>query len=147
MNNIQHYNNLSRDDLYAIIYLRNEVFIVEQNCPYQDCDGKDQDAYHYTLKEDGLLIAYCRILKPGISYAEYAIGRVIIKASHRGQKLGRKMMLESMSYITDTLKGKSIRISAQAYLEKFYRDLGFKVVSEVYLEDDIPHIEMLFLIE
>ncbi len=139
---IVHYDELTKDELYRILELRNEVFVVEQNCSYQDCDGKDVDAYHLLLEENGL-VAYLRILKPGVYYPEYAIGRVLVKEKHRGKKYGKLIMNKGIDYIYKELGASTIRISAQSYLRKFYTSLGFEVVSDEYLEDDIPHLEML----
>lgn len=139
---IKHYHELSRDELYDILYLRCEVFVVEQNCPYQDCDGKDKTSDHYMVYDGKELIAYSRVLMPGEAYEEHAIGRVVIKASHRQRGLGKVMMSACIEHIR-AIGGHSIRISAQAYLKAFYESLGFVAVSDQYLEDDIPHLEML----
>jgi ElaA protein len=139
---IVHYDELTKDELYRILELRNEVFVVEQNCSYQDCDGKDVDAYHLLLEENGL-VAYLRILKPGVYYPEYAIGRVLVKEKHRDKNYGKLIMNKGIDYIYKELGASTIRISAQSYLRKFYTSLGFEVVSDEYLEDDIPHLEML----
>ncbi len=139
---IVHYDELTKDELYRILELRNEVFVVEQNCSYQDCDGKDVDAYHLLLEENGL-VAYLRILKPGVYYPEYAIGRVLVKEKHRDKNYGKLIMNKGIDYIYKELGASVIRISAQSYLRKFYTSLGFEVVSDEYLEDDIPHLEML----
>jgi ElaA protein len=139
---IVHYDELTKDELYRILELRNEVFVVEQNCSYQDCDGKDVDAYHLLLEENGL-VAYLRILKPGVYYPEYAIGRVLVKEKYRDNNYGKLIMNKGIDYIYKELGASVIRISAQSYLRKFYTSLGFEVVSDEYLEDDIPHLEML----
>lgn len=141
---ISHYDALTKDELYNILYLRNEVFIVEQKCPYQDCDGRDLDAYHLQYFDSDKLVGYLRILKPGVSYPEISIGRVLTKETHRHLKLGRLIMSESLQFIKEELAHCEIRISAQAYLEKFYQSLGFERSSENYLEDDIPHLEMFY---
>jgi ElaA protein len=140
------YEALTKDELYQILHLRNEVFVVEQACPYQDIDGKDLDAYHLLMFDDQQLIGYLRILKPGTSYEEASIGRVIIKKSHRDKRLGRVLMQESIDFVQNELNLQTLRISAQCYLEKFYTSLGFARVSEDYMEDDIPHLEMLLTI-
>jgi len=144
---IKHYEALSKDELYEIMQLRNEVFVVEQNCVYQDIDGKDLDAYHLSYYEGSELIGYLRILNKGISYKEVSVGRVLVKEDHRDKKVGRIMMEESIDYIKEVMNEPRIRISAQAYLKKFYGSLGFKIVSDDYLEDDIPHVEMLLEFE
>jgi len=140
---IKEFKELIHHELYDILALRNEVFIVEQNCPYLDIDHKDKDALHLMIY-DRELVAYLRILDKNVSYDEVSIGRVLVKESHRGQKLGQKIMIEAIEYIKDVMKEDKIRISAQAYLKSFYESLGFKCVSDIYLEDDIPHIEMLY---
>lgn len=139
---IKHYDLLTKDELYEIMKLRNEVFVVEQNCVYQDIDGKDTTALHLCYYDQGELVAYLRILNRGTSYEDVSIGRVLVKASHRDQKLGRLIMDESIGYIKTELDEPSIKISAQAYLKKFYTSLGFEVVSDEYLEDGILHLEM-----
>ncbi len=141
---IKPFNELSVDELYEIIRLRNEVFVVEQDCPYQDADGKDKIAMHvFCSTNDGSVLAYCRLLPPGISYQECSIGRVVNAQSARDTGLGRKLMQTAISYIEDVWKYAAIRISAQQYLEAFYSSLGFVTQSEPYLEDGIPHVEML----
>jgi len=141
--NIKHYDLLTKDELYQIMKLRNEVFVVEQTCVYQDIDGKDLDAYHLCCYDNDELVGYLRILNPGQSYNEMSIGRVLVRESHRDKKVGKLIMVESIDYIKEVLNETVVRISAQSYLQKFYSSLGFETVSKEYLEDDIPHIEML----
>jgi len=139
---IKKFDELTLDELYNILQLRNEVFIVEQNCVYKDPDGKDQSAWHLMAIEDDKLIAYTRILPPGVSYNNPAIGRVVTSTSKRRSGLGRELMKRSIE-ACEKLFGKiSITLSAQVYLEDFYKSLGFIVVGEEYLEDGIPHIKM-----
>jgi len=139
---IKPFPELSTNELYEMLQLRSEVFVVEQNCVYQDIDGKDQKAMHVLGYSDGVLVAYSRLFKPK-DYFEYAsIGRVIVKASHRDKKLGHELMRVSIDAITTLFQETKITISAQLYLQKFYESHGFVVVGESYLEDDIPHIEM-----
>ena len=139
---IKPFTELSTNELYEMLQLRSEVFVVEQNCVYQDIDGKDQKAIHVLGYSEGILVAYSRLFKPK-DYFEYAsIGRVIVKASHRDQKLGHELMRVSIDAITTLFQETKITISAQLYLQKFYESHGFVVVGESYLEDDIPHIEM-----
>ncbi len=139
---IKPFPELSSNELYQMLQLRSEVFVVEQNCVYQDIDGKDQKAIHVLGYSDGVLVACSRLFKPK-DYFEYAsIGRVIVKASHRDQKLGHELMRVSIYAITTLFQETKITISAQLYLQKFYESHGFVVVGESYLEDDIPHIEM-----
>lgn len=140
----KHFQDLTLQELYDFLTLRSEVFVMEQACPYQDVDGKDADAYHIMGYEAKKLVAYCRVLKAGVSYDEVSIGRVLVNASARKSGLGRTLMERAVHFALDELDEPSIRISAQAYLKEFYTSLGFKQVSQVYLEDDIPHIEMLY---
>ena len=137
------FNELTTTELYNILKERTDVFVVEQNCPFPEVDGKDLQSYHLFKEENGEIIAYLRILPPGVSYPELSIGRVLVKEDYRGQKLARQMMEEALSYITSELKETTVKIQAQHYLEDFYRSFGFEVISEVYLEDGIPHIDML----
>lgn len=139
--NIRKFDALTTLELYEILKLRNEVFVVEQTCPYQDCDGKDINAIHLCVY-DPTLVGYLRILLPGAYYDEAAIGRVVIHTSHRKTGLGRDMMSKAIAYMGEH-NMLPIRISAQAYLQKFYEGLGFEKVSDIYLEDDIEHMEML----
>lgn len=118
--------------------------MLEQACPYPEIDGKDPSCLHLLGTDNGELVAYLRILPAGLSYDEVSIGRVVIKPSHRGKGLGRPMMEQAIAYITTECKESQIKIGAQAYLEKFYQSLGFEPISEVYLEDDIPHLDMLY---
>lgn len=141
---IKHYNELSKDKLYRIIKLRIDVFVVEQNCPYPECDNKDQDSHHiYAIKDDDI-VAYARILPKGISYSEVSIGRVLVNEKYRGIGLGKELIIRAIKYVKEELKEDEIRISAQEYLLDFYKILGFEQVSGIYLEDDIPHVEMLY---
>jgi len=139
---LTHFNELSARQLYAIYKLRSEVFVVEQNCAYQDVDDKDLHAWHLMLCKNNELVGYCRLLPPGLSYSESSIGRVVTVQSERGQGTGRQLMEEAIRH-TFALFGKNdILISAQTYLIKFYKSLGFVEEGEVYPEDDIPHIKM-----
>lgn len=139
----KHFPALSTGELYDILQLRSEIFVVEQNCVYNDLDGLDKEATHLFLKKNGRIIAYSRLLKPGTRFADYSIGRVVVKKSARGTGLGIQMMQEAKAYILNKWKAEKIKISAQKYLRKFYEDLGFSVVTEEYLEDGIPHFGML----
>jgi ElaA protein len=120
------------------------VFVVEQQCIYEDCDGKDKKSYHLFAEHNGEILVYLRILEKGISYNEISIGRVLARENYRGNGFAKQMMLRAIEFIENNLNEKVIRISAQEYLLKFYSSLGFVRVSEGYLEDDIPHIEMLY---
>ncbi|MCI6692828.1 MAG: GNAT family N-acetyltransferase [Clostridium sp.] len=141
---IKKFKELSVEELYRILELRNSVFIVEQECIYQDCDRKDLEAFHLLCIEDDKVIATLRILHKGVSYKEMSIGRVVVHKEYRRQNLGRKSMEMAIEYIKDKYGDSPIRISAQVYIKEFYKSLGFIEVSDVYLEDDIPHIEMLY---
>lgn len=141
---IKKFNEVNTEEIYKILALRNEIFIVEQECSYLDCDNKDFNSYHLFAEENGEVVAYLRILKKGVSYDEVSIGRVAVKQSHRGKGISREMMLKAIDFIENNLFEDAIKIQAQAYLIKFYSSLGFKAVSEEYLEDNIPHIDMLY---
>lgn len=138
------FSDLSPDELYDILQLRSEIFVVEQNCVYNDLDGLDKDAVHQFLKKDGEIVAYSRLLKPGTRFSEYSIGRVVVKQSERGTGLGIKMMEEAKRYIINELGAAKIKISAQSYLQRFYENLGFEIITEMYLEDGIPHFGMMY---
>ena len=137
------FKELSTEELYAILRLRAEVFIVEQNCPYQDLDYKDQKSYHLLGWEGDLLSAYTRILPAGVSFEEASIGRVVTSPQTRRGGYGRRLMLESIERLHSQYGKVPIRIGAQYYLKSFYVSLGFLQVSDIYLEDGIEHIEML----
>ena len=141
---IKRFENLTTTELYEILRVRAEVFVVEQTCIYQDLDEKDKKSYHFLREEDGKVIAYLRVLDKGVSYPEISIGRVLVTESNRRQGLSRKMMEKVIDFIKNDLGENCIRISGQLYLQAFYESLGFQTVSEVYLEDDIPHVEMLY---
>ena len=141
---IKAFDQLSLQELYTILTLRTNVFVIEQACPYPEVDGKDPNCLHLLGTINGELVAYLRILPAGLRYDKVSIGRVVIKPSHRGKGLGRLMMEQAIHCITNEWKESQIKIGAQAYLEKFYQSLGFEPVSEVYLEDDIPHLDMLY---
>lgn len=140
---IKEFDKLSVKELYAILQLRSEVFVVEQNCVYQDIDNKDQLSYHFMGWKEGKLVAYTRIIPPGISFPEASIGRVVTSPSARGAGLGKDVMEGSIAQVKILFGNSPIRIGAQVYLEKFYTSLGFRQTSAVYLEDGIEHIEML----
>lgn len=138
---------LSLEDLYAILQVRQIVFVVEQECPYLDVDGYDHRAWHLLCwkEQDGerILAAYARIFAPGIKYAESSIGRVVTHPQARGTGLGEMLMREAVRRAEEVAPGVDIRIGAQMYLERFYEKHGFRRVSAPYDEDGIQHIEML----
>jgi ElaA protein len=139
---VKKFKDLSVDEIYEILKLRSEVFVVEQGCIYQDIDGKDKKAMHLTGKKDNEIIAYTRIFDSGDYYELPSIARVVVKKKTRGKERGKEIMKESIKYIKENLQEKTIALSAQKYLEKFYKDLGFIVEGEEYLEDGIPHQKM-----
>ena len=140
---LKSFDELTPKEVYAILQLRNEVFIVEQNCPYQDCDNKDLYAIHLMGMDQHKLLAYSRLLAPGISYRESSIGRVVSSPSARKTGIGKKLMEESIKQIFHLFQTDTIRIGAQLYLKKFYESFGFIQDGDMYLEDNIPHIIML----
>lgn len=137
------FKQLTIDELYAILQLRSEIFVVEQNCVYQDLDYQDQQALHVLGIKDKKLVAYTRIFKPG-DYFEYAsIGRVVVKNIERKHHYGYEIMNASIEAVQNYYDTSKIKISAQVYLKNFYNNLGFKGIGEEYLEDGIPHIGMM----
>lgn len=140
---LKKFGDLTPAELYAIMQLRNEVFVVEQNCVYQDCDDKDQLSHHFMGWEEGKLLAYTRLLPAGTSYEEPSIGRVVTTPSARRSGLGKELMKRSLEEI-EKLYGKiRVKIGAQLYLLPFYESFGFEKTSDIYLEDGIEHVEMV----
>ena len=135
---------LTVEELYAIMQLRSEVFVVEQNCVYQDADNKDLAGFHLAGWYGTELAAYCRILPPGLSFEDASIGRVVTSAAHRRAGNGRALMLLGIEKTRSQFDCTTITIGAQCYLKNFYQSLGFKPMSEEYLEDNIPHIQMQY---
>ena len=140
---IKTFYRLEREELYQILRLRSEVFVVEQDCIYQDLDNKDQKAIHIFLKENENIIAYTRVFKKGDYYKNPSIGRVVVSKNERGKELGKKIMKSSIDYIKKNQLGEKIELSAQKYLDKFYKDLDFYTIGKEYMEDGIPHQRML----
>ena len=140
---LTHFNDLLPQQLYAALQLRNEVFVVEQNCVFQDADDKDQQAYHLLCYDNNKLVAYTRLVPPGYIYTEASIGRVITSPSVRGTGAGKELMQHSIQYVYRLFGNGPIKIGAQLYLKKFYEGFGFQQASDTYLEDGIPHIYML----
>lgn len=139
---IKRFAALSLAELYQVLQLRSEVFVVEQNCVYQDIDGKDEKALHVIGEIDGEVAAYSRLFGKGDYFNESSIGRVVVSPKHRDKKLGHDLMRESIGAIESHFETSEITISAQLYLKKFYEGHGFVAVGQPYLEDDIPHIRM-----
>lgn len=140
---IKTYDQLTKDELYEILQLRAEVFVVEQDCPYQDVDGKDKKAVHVLGYKEEKLVAYTRIFKQGDYFENASIGRVVVSKNQRKFGYGYDLMNASIHAVEKLFNTNTIEISAQTYLKKFYNNLGFKEVGEGYLEDDIPHIKMV----
>ena len=138
------FNNLNIDELHNILALRSKVFVVEQNCVYQDIDGKDKKALHIIGYLNEEIIAYARIFDKGVIYPEYcSIGRIVTSFSERGKKHGNQLVQFSIKQCDKNFNSRAIKISAQAHLEKFYCQHGFYASGDPYLEDGIPHIGML----
>ncbi len=139
---IKRFNELSLNELYSCLNLRSQVFVVEQNCVYQDIDGKDQKALHLFGEIENEIVAYARLFNAGDYFENASIGRVVVHSDCRSRKWGHEMMQHAIAGIEKKFKTKSITISAQLYLKRFYESHDFVQTSEMYLEDDIPHIEM-----
>ena len=141
------FNELSLDDLYAVVRLREAVFIIEQNCPYPDADGRDPQAWHLLgwKRYDGerKLVAYARVFEPGIRYDEASIGRIVTASEVRGTGLGKILMAEALRRVESLVPGETIKIAAQRRLENFYVGFGFRPVSAPYEEDGILHLDMI----
>jgi ElaA protein len=138
------FTDLTTPELYALLQLRSEVFVVEQTCAFQDIDGQDQAAWHLLgYAPTGELVAYTRLFGAGISYPEASIGRVVVSPRYRRYGLGRALMQESIAAVGQLFGEQPIQIGAQLYLQAFYESFGFRQVGAGYLEDDIPHIHMV----
>ena len=142
---LKKFEELSAIELYKIMQLRNEVFVVEQNCVYQDADNKDISSWQFMGWDNEKLVAFTRLLPPGLAYEQASIGRVVTSPSARGSGIGKELMQQSIKEIKDLFGEVPIKIGAQLYLQKFYTALGFVQTSEIYLEDGIQHIEMVRL--
>ncbi len=140
---IKTFNEFSLDELYQVLQLRSEVFVVEQNCVYQDIDGKDQNALHVLGFKNNDIIAYTRCFDKGKYFEEASIGRVTVKENERKFSYGHDILKASIDVIKSSFKTTRIKISAQVYLTKFYESHGFQQIGEGYLEDGIPHIAMI----
>ncbi|MCA1319361.1 GNAT family N-acetyltransferase [Bacillus tianshenii] len=143
---LKRFEELTNIELYNILKERTAVFVVEQNCPYPEVDGKDPHSYHLYKEENGEIIAYLRVLPPGVSYKEASIGRVLVKKEYRGQGIAEELLRRGLDFIHDELKRDTVKIQAQDYLRNFYGSFGFKAITETYLEDNIPHVDMLLQI-
>ncbi len=137
------FDTLTPHELYALLQLRNEVFVVEQNCVYLDTDNIDQVSHHLLLYKAKNLIAYARLIPPGISYTEISIGRVVSSSSYRGTGVGKQLMATSIDTCKKLYGKGDIKIGAQLYLKRFYESFGFTQCSDVYNEDGIEHIKMV----
>ena len=137
------FDGLSPRELYAILQLRNEVFVVEQNCVFQDADDKDQASFHLLGFQQDKLVAYTRLVPSGVAYNEPSIGRVVTSPAVRGTGAGKELMQVSIEKTYELFGIKPIKIGAQLYLKKFYEGFGFEQISDPYLEDGIPHIYMM----
>jgi ElaA protein len=143
----QAFNDMAVADLYQVLYHRQQVFVLEQQCLYPDIDNFDQDAHHLTawITKDGKreLAAYLRVIAPGVKYQEMSLGRILSTQAVRGAGVGRQLVAKGLEYAQALYPGHACRIGAQQYLERFYGSFGFKTVSEPYDEDGIMHIEMV----
>ena len=137
------FSYLSVEELYDILKLRIEVFVVEQNCVFQDCDGLDPDAWHVMGYQENELVAYSRLLAPGVAYTQMSIGRVVNSATVRHTGVGRTLMTESIRKCRELFGAGPIKIGAQLYLNEFYYSFGFENSGPEYIEDGIPHIHMI----
>ncbi len=136
------FSELTSDELYELLALRQRVFVVEQNCAYLDCDGSDRDAIHLLGFRTGALVAYARLFAPGVKYREAAIGRILTAPEVRGTGLGRALVVEALARCESRFGTSAVRIGAQQRLERFYAELGFVTEGAPYDEDGIPHVEM-----
>lgn len=139
----QAFNELSIHELYSYLQLRVNVFIVEQNCPYPELDGYDEKSYHLAYVENDETLAYARILPKDLKYARISIGRVIVKKEARGKGLAKELMNVCLQFIEERWPNQEIQLQAQAHLAHFYGSFGFTAISDEYLEDNIPHVDMV----
>ena len=144
---VKSFNELSLEEFHDIIALRIQIFVIEQDCPYQELDGKDKIAFHLFFKNtSNEVIAATRILPKGAAYEEVSIGRVVVHESSRGTGLGNQLMADSMQFVKEKFGEVAVRLSAQKHLEKYYGNHGFTSTGKEYLEDGIPHVEMLYTV-
>ena len=137
------FDSISKEELYDVLSLRQRVFIIEQDCFYEDLDYSDQEANHILLYKDNNLIGYSRVFPPGIKYDAASIGRIVVDDKFRGMEYGKMITTESIEFIKNNFSKSDISISAQFRLVHFYENLGFKIEGSVYLEDNIDHIKMV----
>jgi ElaA protein len=140
---LKSFSELSTIELYAILKERTQVFVVEQECPYLEVDGKDLHASHLYKEENGEVIAYARLLPAGISYKEASIGRVMVKSEYRGKGLASELLKRGLNFIHNEWEETTVKIQAQEYLRGFYGSFGFRAITDPYLDDGIPHIDMV----
>jgi ElaA protein len=140
---VKKFNKLSVDELYDLLHLRQQIFVVEQNCIYLDADGTDKDCLHLLGFVDEKIVGYARIIPAGLVYPTPSIGRVVIDENHRGNKYAYKLMKKAIKIAMHKFEAKKITISAQLYLKDFYEKIGFKVIGKVYLDCDLPHLKMI----
>ncbi|RST58969.1 GNAT family N-acetyltransferase [Siminovitchia terrae] len=141
------FEEMTIDELYSILRERVDIFVVEQQCPYRELDNFDQTSYHIYACDGKEIAAYARILPAGTTYQELSIGRVLVKEAYRGRGLAGELMTRAIDFIREELKVKAVRLQAQEYLLSFYGSFGFEKVSEVYLDEGIPHADMLLKFE
>ena len=138
---VKRFKDLSIEELYEILKVRVEVFVVEQNCPYQEVDDKDKQSYHIYLKDHTGIKAYLRVIDKGVAYEETSIGRVL--TIDRGRGLGNQILSEGIKVAKEKMNADKIKIEAQSYAREFYEKFGFKQISDEFIEDGIPHVEMI----
>ena len=139
----KHFDSLTTHELYALLRLRSEVFVVEQNCVFLDMDNNDKNCFHLLGYDGDLLVACTRLLAPNTVYQEMSIGRVVNAVSHRGKGIGKELMRQSIQQCHQLFGYGTIKIGAQLYLKRFYERFGFEQTGDIYLEDDIEHIKMI----
>ncbi len=139
---VKEFNSLTASDIYKILKLRQDIFIIEQDCIYEDIDNLDQSSEHLMLFDGETLVAYSRIVPPGKKFEDYSIGRIIVEKGYRGKNFGREIVKKSLSILKER-NADIVRIEAQEYLLDFYTSLGFRAISDSYPVDGIPHIEMI----
>jgi len=141
---IKHFNELTALEIYDILALRTAIFIVEQDCIYADCDGKDKSAHHLYITDGGEIIAYCRVLDKGVNFDEISLGRFAVRKEFRGRGIAKEMLTQAMDFAKKELKAPAIKLSAQEYIMGIYSSYGFKPISEPYDDDGIMHVDMKY---